>query len=335
MAAALAAGNAVVAKPAEQTPLVAFEAVRLLHEAGVPKNVLQFLPGDGARIGKVLLAHPALSGVAFTGSNETAAIINRALAARDGAIPALIAETGGMNAMIVDSSALPEQAVRDVLASAFDSAGQRCSAARLLFVQEDVADRVITMLKGAMAELKLGDPMDYATDIGPVIDEDARQVLDAHKARMTAEAKTILDMELPPDCARGTFVSPAAYEISSVSSLKREVFGPVLHVVRFAGDQLADVCTALNGTGFGLTLGVHTRIERTAAEIRRRMRVGNIYVNRNQIGAVVGAQPFGGEGLSGTGPKAGGPHYLHRFATERVCSTDTTASGGNAALMSL
>ena len=335
VAAALAAGNAVVAKPAEQTPLVAFEAVRLLHEAGVPKNVLQFLPGDGARIGKVLLAHPALSGVAFTGSNETAAIINRSLAARDGAIPALIAETGGMNAMIVDSSALPEQAVRDVLASAFDSAGQRCSAARLLFVQEDVADRVITMLKGAMAELKLGDPMDYATDIGPVIDEDARQVLDAHKARMTAEAKTILDMELPPDCAMGTFVSPAAYEISSVSSLKREVFGPVLHVVRFAGDQLADVCTALNGTGFGLTLGVHTRIERTAAEIRRRMRVGNIYVNRNQIGAVVGAQPFGGEGLSGTGPKAGGPHYLHRFATERVVSTDTTASGGNAALMSM
>ena len=335
VAAALAAGNAVVAKPAEQTPLVAFEAVRLLHEAGVPKNVLQFLPGDGARIGKVLLAHPALSGVAFTGSNETAAIINRALAARDGAIPALIAETGGMNAMIVDSSALPEQAVRDVLASAFDSAGQRCSAARLLFVQEDVADRVITMLKGAMAELKLGDPMDYATDIGPVIDEDARQVLDAHKARMTAEAKTILDMELPPDCAMGTFVSPAAYEISSVSSLKREVFGPVLHVVRFSGDKLADVCTALNGTGFGLTLGVHTRIERTAAEIRRRMRVGNIYVNRNQIGAVVGAQPFGGEGRSGTGPKAGGPHYLHRFATERVCSTDTTASGGNAALMSM
>ena len=335
VAAALAAGNAVVAKPAEQTPLVAFEAVRLLHEAGVPGNVLQFLPGDGARIGKVLLAHPALSGVAFTGSNETAAIINRALAARDGAIPALIAETGGMNAMIVDSSALPEQAVRDVLASAFDSAGQRCSAARLLFVQEDVADRVITMLKGAMAELKLGDPTDYATDIGPVIDEDARQALEAHKTRMKAEAKTILDMGLPADCASGTFVSPAAYEISSVSMLRREVFGPVLHVVRFAGDRLAEVCAALNGTGYGLTLGVHTRIERTAAEVRRRMRVGNIYVNRNQIGAVVGAQPFGGEGLSGTGPKAGGPHYLHRFATERVVSTDTTASGGNAALMSM
>jgi len=335
VAAALAAGNTVVAKPAEQTPLVAFEAVKLLHEAGIPKTVLQFLPGDGARIGKVLLAHPALSGVAFTGSNETAAIINRALAARDGAIPALIAETGGMNAMIVDSSALPEQAVRDVLASAFDSAGQRCSAARLLFVQEDVADRVITMLKGAMAELKIGDPMDYATDIGPVIDDDARQMLEAHKSRMAAEARTILDMALPADCAKGTFVSPAAYEISSVSSLTREVFGPVLHVVRFGGDRLAEVCAALNGTGYGLTLGLHTRIERTAAEVRRLMRVGNIYVNRNQIGAVVGAQPFGGEGLSGTGPKAGGPHYLHRFATERVCSTDTTASGGNAALMSM
>uniref|UniRef100_UPI00378466A5 aldehyde dehydrogenase family protein n=1 Tax=Aestuariivirga sp. TaxID=2650926 RepID=UPI00378466A5 len=229
----------------------------------------------------------------------------------------------------------PEQAVRDVLASAFDSAGQRCSAARLLFVQEDVADRVITMLKGAMAELKIGDPMDYATDIGPVIDDDARQMLEAHKARMAAEARTILDMALPADCAKGTFVSPAAYEISSVSSLTREVFGPVLHVVRFGGDRLADVCAALNGTGYGLTLGLHTRIERTAAEVRRLMRVGNIYVNRNQIGAVVGAQPFGGEGLSGTGPKAGGPHYLHRFATERVCSTDTTASGGNAALMSM
>jgi RHH-type proline utilization regulon transcriptional repressor/proline dehydrogenase/delta 1-pyrroline-5-carboxylate dehydrogenase len=315
LAAALAAGNTVIAKPAEQTPLVAFAAVRLLHEAGIPPRVLQFLPGDGARIGKVLLSHPALSGVAFTGSNETASIINRQLAARDGAIPALIAETGGMNAMIVDSSALPEQAVRDVLASAFDSAGQRCSAARLLFVQEDVATRVITMLKGAMAELRIGDPMDFATDIGPVIDEDARQVLEQHKSRMRAEARTILDMPLPASSANGTFVSPAAFEISSVSLLKREVFGPVLHVVRFAGDRIADVCAALNGTGYGLTLGLHTRIEQTAAEVRRLVRVGNIYVNRNQIGAVVGAQPFGGEGLSGTGPKAGGPHYLHRFAT--------------------
>ena len=335
IAAALAAGNTVVSKPAEQTPLVAAEAVRLLHQAGIPQAVLQLLPGDGARIGKVMLAHPALSGVAFTGSNETAAIINRSLAARDGAIPALIAETGGMNAMIVDSSALPEQAVRDVLASAFDSAGQRCSAARLLFVQEDVANRVITMLKGAMAELKVGDPMDYATDVGPVIDEDARAALEAHKARMASEARTIFDLPLPADCAKGTFVAPVAYELSSIKALKREVFGPVLHVVRFAGDRIGDVCASLNATGFGLTLGVHTRIEQTAAEVRRLVRVGNIYVNRNQIGAVVGAQPFGGEGLSGTGPKAGGPHYLTRFATERVCSTDTTASGGNAALMSM
>ncbi len=335
MAAALAAGNAVVAKPAEQTPLVAHEAVKLLHLAGVPPSVLHFLPGDGALIGKTLLAHPALSGVAFTGSNETASLINRALAARDGAFVSLIAETGGMNAMIVDSSALPEQAVRDVLASAFDSAGQRCSAARLLFVQEDVAPRVIPMLRGAMAELRIGDPLDYATDIGPVIDAEAREKLNAHKAQMAKQAKTILDLTLPVGSGHGTFISPAAYELESIASLKREVFGPVLHVVRFAGDRIAEVCAALNATGFGLTLGLHTRIESTVNEVRSLVRVGNMYVNRNQIGAVVGAQPFGGEGLSGTGPKAGGGHYMHRFATERVCSTDTTASGGNAALMSM
>jgi RHH-type proline utilization regulon transcriptional repressor/proline dehydrogenase/delta 1-pyrroline-5-carboxylate dehydrogenase len=335
VAAGLASGNAVIAKPAEQTPLIAYEAVKLLHQAGVPPDVLHYLPGDGARIGKILLAHPALSGVAFTGSNETAAIINRAIAARDGAILPLIAETGGMNAMIVDSSALPEQAVRDVLASAFDSAGQRCSAARVLFVQEDVAGRIIPMLEGAMTELAIGDPLDYATDVGPVIDEDARRALRDHKDRMAKEAKTILDMPLPSSTRAGTFVAPAAYEIPSISLLKREVFGPILHVVRFAGDRLAEVCDAINATGFGLTLGLHTRIETTVDEVRARIRVGNMYVNRNQIGAVVGVQPFGGEGLSGTGPKAGGPHYLHRFATERVCSIDTTASGGNAALMSM
>ncbi len=335
VAAALAAGNAVIAKPAEQTPLVAFEAVKLLHRAGIPPGILHFLPGDGARIGKTLLAHPALSGVAFTGSNETAAIINRALAQRDGAFVSLIAETGGMNAMIVDSSALPEQAVRDVLASAFDSAGQRCSAARLLFVQDDVADRIIPMLLGSMEELRMGNPFEYTTDVGPVIDAEARDRLNAHKSQMAAQAKTILDLPLPADCQHGTFVSPAAYELQSIAALKREVFGPILHVVRFAGNRIAEVCDALNATGFGLTLGLHTRIETTVAEVRRRVRVGNMYVNRNQIGAVVGAQPFGGEGLSGTGPKAGGAHYLHRFATERVCSTDTTASGGNAALMSM
>jgi RHH-type proline utilization regulon transcriptional repressor/proline dehydrogenase/delta 1-pyrroline-5-carboxylate dehydrogenase len=335
VAAALAAGNSVVAKPAEQTPLVAFAAVKLLHQAGVPGEVLHLVPGDGGRIGKLVLAHSAVSGVAFTGSNDTAAIINRALAAREGAIPALIAETGGMNAMIVDSSALPEQAVRDVLASAFDSAGQRCSAARILFVQDDIAGRVIPMLKGAMAELKVGDPLDYATDVGPVIDEEAKSNLEAHKTRMAQEAKTILDLPLSSETKSGTFVAPAAYELNSIQTLKREVFGPVLHVVQFAGDRIAEVCDAINGTGFGLTLGLHTRIESTVEEVRSRVRVGNMYVNRNQIGAVVGAQPFGGEGLSGTGPKAGGPHYLHRFATERVCSTDTTASGGNAALMSM
>ena len=335
VAAALAAGNAVIAKPAEQTPLVAFEAVKLLHTAGVPPEVLHFLPGDGARLGKVLLAHPALSGVAFTGSNETAAVINRSLAARSGAILPLIAETGGMNAMIVDSSALPEQAVRDVLSSAFDSAGQRCSAARLLFVQDDIAERIIAMLKGAMQELSIGDPMDYTTDIGPVIDEEARSALARHKQRMAHESKTIIDLPLPEATSEGTFASPAAYELASIKILEREIFGPILHVVRFAGDRLAEVCDAINATGYGLTLGLHTRIESTVDEVRSRIRAGNMYVNRNQIGAVVAAQPFGGEGLSGTGPKAGGPHYLLRFATERVCSVDITASGGNAALMSM
>jgi RHH-type proline utilization regulon transcriptional repressor/proline dehydrogenase/delta 1-pyrroline-5-carboxylate dehydrogenase len=333
--AALAAGNAVIAKPAEQTPLVAFEAVKLLHAAGVPPEVLHFLPGDGARLGKILLAHPALSGVAFTGSNDTAGIINRTLADRKGAILPFIAETGGMNAMIVDSSALPEQAVRDVLASAFDSAGQRCSAARILFVQDDIAGRVIPMLKGAMEELTIGDPMDYSTDIGPVIDEEARGSLNRHKQRMAREAKIIIDLPLPEATTHGTFVSPAAYELSSIKILEREIFGPILHVVRFPGDRLADVCDAVNATGYGLTLGLHTRIESTVDEVRSRIRVGNTYVNRNQIGAVVAAQPFGGEGLSGTGPKAGGPHYLLRFATEHVCSIDITASGGNAALMSM
>ena len=298
-------------------------------------GALALLPGDGATVGGPLMADKRIAGVAFTGSNDTASIINRALAARDGAIVPLIAETGGMNAMIVDSSALPEQAVRDLVASAFDSAGQRCSAARVLFVQEDIAKRLLPMLTGAMEELRIGDPLDYATDVGPVIDEDARKMLDGHKTRMKAEAKTLIDLPLPAATKGGTFVSPAAYELPNLKTLKREVFGPVLHVVRFKGDKLGEVCEAINDTGYGLTLGLHTRIEQTVEEVRQRMRVGNFYVNRNQIGAVVGAQPFGGEGLSGTGPKAGGPHYLYRFATERVVSIDTTASGGNAALMSM
>jgi RHH-type proline utilization regulon transcriptional repressor/proline dehydrogenase/delta 1-pyrroline-5-carboxylate dehydrogenase len=335
IAAALAAGNTVLAKPAEQTPLVAFEAVRLLHRAGVPGDVLHLLPGDGARIGGRLLRDKRAAGVAFTGSNETAAIINRSLAGREGAIIPLIAETGGMNAMIVDSSALPEQAVRDVVASAFDSAGQRCSAARILFVQDDISERVIAMLKGTMAELRVGDPLEYSTDVGPVIDEEARASLETHKGKMRKAARTIIDLPLGDEHARGSFISPAAFEIENLKLLEREVFGPILHVLRFASDRLDEVCEQINRTGYGLTLGLHTRIESTINEVQSRVKVGNMYVNRNQIGAVVGSQPFGGEGLSGTGPKAGGPHYLYRFATERVLSVDTTASGGNAALMSM
>ena len=336
VAAALAAGNTVIAKPAEQTPLIAFEAVKILHRAGVPGAALQLLPGDGSRIGKHLLASPELAGVAFTGSNDTAAIINRALARRDGPIVPFIAETGGMNAMIVDSSALPEQAVRDVLASAFDSAGQRCSAARILFVQDDIADRVITMTCGAMAELAIGNPFDFATDVGPVIDAEAKKVLEAHKQKMKAAARrTLIDLKLPKECENGTFVAPAAYELDDISDLEREVFGPVLHVVRYGAGRIDQVCDAINATGFGLTAGLHTRIESVVDQVRARLKVGNMYVNRNQIGAVVGAQPFGGERLSGTGPKAGGPRYLNRFAVERAIAIDTTASGGNAALMSL
>jgi RHH-type transcriptional regulator, proline utilization regulon repressor / proline dehydrogenase / delta 1-pyrroline-5-carboxylate dehydrogenase len=257
------------------------------------------------------------------------------LANRDGAIPVLIAETGGMNAMIVDSSALPEQAVRDVVTSAFDSAGQRCSAARILFVQNDIADHVIDMLQGAMRELKIGNPLEYTTDIGPVIDAEAKAKLDDHKKAMADVGHVIFDTQIPNECLLGTYVGPAAYELPSIDVLKREVFGPILHVVRYEGGKLNDVCEAINAKGFGLTLGLHTRIESVVTQVRTRIKVGNIYVNRNQIGAVVGAQPFGGEGLSGTGPKAGGPNYLKRFAVERVCSVDTTASGGNAALLSI
>jgi len=335
MSAGLAAGNSVLAKPAEQTPLVAYEAVKLLHQAGVPAEVLSLLPGDGARIGAKLLQHPNLGGVAFTGSTQTAHIINRTLASREGAILPLIAETGGMNAMIVDSSALPEQAVRDLILSAFDSAGQRCSAARILFVQEDAAKRTIDMLCGAASELKIGDPLDYSTDVGPVIDDEARDRLNAHKARMSHEAKMLIDLPMPGECEGGTFVTPAIYELPSLAPLHEEVFGPCLHVVKYKADKLDQVCQALNAMGYGLTLGVHSRVEDTIEQIQRQVRVGNMYVNRNQIGAVVGSQPFGGEGLSGTGPKAGGPHYLAQFATERVLSVDTTASGGNAALMSM
>jgi RHH-type proline utilization regulon transcriptional repressor/proline dehydrogenase/delta 1-pyrroline-5-carboxylate dehydrogenase len=333
IAGALAAGNAVVAKPAEQTPLVAARAVRLMHQAGIPPDVLHLLPGRGETVGAALVNDPRVAGVAFTGGTETGIAINRALATRDGPIVKLIAETGGLNAMIVDSSALPEQVVDDALSSAFDSAGQRCSALRVLFLQEDVAEETLRMLIGAARELKIGDPFDYATDVGPVIDEEARATLEAHKACMRKEARELRDLPLGAELAHGTYVAPAIYEIPSISVLKREVSGPILHVVRFAGNRLGEVCESINATGYGLTLGLHSRIKATADFVAKRVKVGNMYVNRNQIGAVVGVQPFGGEGLSGTGPKAGGPHYLQAFAVERVRSTDLTASGGNASLL--
>jgi len=335
VAAALAAGNSVIAKPAEQTTLVAFAATKLLHEAGVPEEVLQFLPGDGATVGAGLTRDARVAGVAFTGSNETAWAINRTLAARNAPIATLIAETGGQNALIADSSSLPEQVVKDAVASAFDSAGQRCSAARVLFVQDDIADKVMHMLAGAMDELVIGDPGLLSTDVGPVIDEDAQRGLEAHAARMDTEARLIHIAALPEAAAHGCFVAPRAYELKSLSQLDREVFGPILHVLRWKADQLDGVIADINGTGFGLTLGIHSRIDATVEHIAKHVRVGNCYVNRNQIGAVVGVQPFGGEGLSGTGPKASGPHYLARFATERTLTINTTAAGGNASLLTL
>ena len=265
-----------------------------------------------------------------------ACAINRALAARDAAIGVLIAETGGQNALIGDSSALPEQLVKDALASAFTSAGQRCSAARVLFVQEDIADKVVAMLAGAMAELKVGDPGLLSTDIGPVIDTDALCTLDAHATRMRGEARLIAQAQLDPEAtAHGSFFAPSAWEIDSIERLQKEVFGPALHVVRWKADELDKVIDAINATGYGLTLGIHSRIDETIERIVSRARVGNAYVNRNQIGAVVGVQPFGGQGLSGTGPKAGGPHYLPRFATEKTVTINTTAAGGNASLLTM
>ncbi len=335
VAAALAAGNAVVAKPAEQTPLVAAAAVRLLHEAGIPGDVLHLLPGTGETVGARLIADPRVAGVAFTGSTETARSINLALAHRPGPIVPLIAETGGQNAMIVDSSALAEQVVADVLTSAFESAGQRCSSLRLLYVQADIADRLLAMLAGAMAELTIGDPALLATDIGPVIDDDARDALEQHAVRMAREGRLLYQCALPHGIDRGTFFAPRAFEIDSARRLDHEVFGPILHVVRWPADRLDQVLDEIDATGYALTLGIHSRIDENVRRILARLRVGNSYVNRNMIGAVVGVQPFGGERLSGTGPKAGGPRYLHRFATERTIATDTTAAGGNATLLSL
>ena len=336
VSAALAAGNSVIAKPAEQTNLIGHAAVKLLHEAGVPEAVLQFLPGDGATVGAALTQDPRVAGVAFTGSTDTARAINRALAGREsGPIATLIAETGGQNAFIADSSALPEQLVKDAMGSAFTSAGQRCSAARVLFVQDDIADKVMTMLAGAMDELKIGDPGLLSTDVGPVIDADALKILDDHAARMAKEARLIKQANAGEDTAHGTFFAPRAWELTSLDQLHKEIFGPALHVVRWKADQLDAVIDQINATGYGLTLGVHSRIDETIDRIAARVKVGNVYVNRNQIGAVVGVQPFGGQGLSGTGPKAGGPHYLPRFATEKTVTVNTTAAGGNASLLTL
>lgn len=335
IAASLAAGNAVLAKPAQQTPLIAHLAVTLFHQAGVPKEVLHLVPGKGSEIGQFLIEHPKIAGVCFTGSTETAWHINQSLAKKRGTIVPFIAETGGQNVMIIDSSALPEQVVNDIITSSFQSAGQRCSALRVAFIQDDIADKVIDMLKGAMDELDIGDTRHLKTDIGPVIDANAQKTLLEHAEKMTQTAKLIHKATLSPDCVKGHFVAPHAFEISDLSVLEKEVFGPILHIIRFKSDQLPNVVESINKTGYGLTLGIQTRIQTTMDYIRDHAKVGNMYVNRNMIGAVVGVQPFGGEGLSGTGPKAGGPHALFRHATERTYTVNTTAIGGNTSLVTM
>jgi RHH-type proline utilization regulon transcriptional repressor/proline dehydrogenase/delta 1-pyrroline-5-carboxylate dehydrogenase len=330
LTAALAAGNSVVAKPAEQTPLIAFEAVKLLHLAGVPADALHLVPGDG-KVGGLLTGHANVAGVAFTGSTEVARLIHRALAAKDGPIAALIAETGGINAMIVDATALPEQVCDDVIASAFRSAGQRCSALRLLCLQDDVAERVLEMVVGAARELSLGDPRDTATQVGPVIEPQAKATLERWIADMHGDLRFRWDGPLPPG---GNFVAPAILELDRADELKEEVFGPVLHVVRWRTDEFDRLLAHLSANGTALTLGIHSRIDSTVARVLARLPHGNVYVNRNMIGAVVGSQPFGGSGLSGTGPKAGGPNYVRRFALEQAVTVNTAASGGNATLLS-
>jgi RHH-type proline utilization regulon transcriptional repressor/proline dehydrogenase/delta 1-pyrroline-5-carboxylate dehydrogenase len=333
--AALAAGNSVVAKPAEPTPLVAARLISLLHEAGVPPSACHLTPSPGAAFGAVAFAHPALAGVAMTGSTATALRINRALAARNGPIVPLIAETGGLNAMIVDSTALPEQVVDDVVNSAFLSAGQRCSALRLLFLQEEIADGVLEMIAGAMDELRIGNPARLDTDLGPVITATAARGLENHIERMRKEATIIKACALDQACDHGNFFAPHLIELKNASQLTREEFGPILHVVRYRSRDIHDVIHAIRNTQYGLTLGVQTRLESFWRQIFERTGCGNTYVNRNMIGAVVGVQPFGGNGLSGTGPKAGGPHYVARFANERTLTVNTTATGGNASLLNL
>ena len=326
IAAALVTGNTVIAKPAEQTPLIAARAVALLRDAGIPEDVIQLLPGDGPSVGAPLTADPRIAGVCFTGSTEVAKIIEKQLAETAAPDAMLIAETGGLNAMVVDSTALPEQAVRDVLASSFQSAGQRCSALRLLYVQKDVEKKVMEMLEGAMDALSVGDPWSIATDVGPVIDEEAKRSIGDYVAAMEKKGKLVARIKAPKD---GLFVAPAVLRVNGIADMEREVFGPVLHVATFEADEIGDVIAAVNRKGFGLTFGLHTRIEGRVQEFVDGVHAGNIYVNRNQIGAVVGSQPFGGEGLSGTGPKAGGPHYLRRF--RKAPRPDVQAAGGKPA----
>ncbi len=333
--AALVAGNAVIAKPAEQTPLIAARAVELMLQAGIPPGVIHLLPGTGAEVGAALVDDERVAGVAFTGSTATARKINQQLAQRPGAIAPLIAETGGLNVMIVDATALPEQVVDDVVTSAFQSAGQRCSALRVMYLQEDIADSVIAMLAGAMRELQLGDPAALATDIGPVIDLAARHKLECHQARMQREGTLLAKCELDERHVQGNFVAPQVYEIERLSQLEEEVFGPILHIIRYKVADLPEVLEEINASGFGLTLGIHSRIDGFAREVFRQTRVGNTYINRNMVGAVVGVNPFGGQGLSGTGPKAGGPNYLLRFATEKTRTDNIVARGGNTQLFNL
>ena len=325
--AALMAGNSVIAKPAEQTPQIGLMAIDILHRAGVPKDVVQIVVGDGD-LGARLVAHRDVAGVAFTGSTDVARLINRSLAAKDGPIVPLIAETGGQNAMVVDSSALPEQVIDDVMISAFGSAGQRCSALRVLYLQQDIADPILKLLQGAMALLRVGDPRDITTDVGPVIDADAKAAILKHRTYLNGFAKFIAEAPVPPELT-DSFVSPVAYEIDSLERLTGEVFGPVLHIIRYAPGDIDKVIADINKTGFGLTFGVHSRLQQKFDSLPDRIKAGNIYINRSMIGAVVGVQPFGGQGLSGTGPKAGGPHYLTQFATEQAISVNTMATGGN------
>ncbi|MDY0029697.1 MAG: L-glutamate gamma-semialdehyde dehydrogenase [Pseudobdellovibrionaceae bacterium] len=332
VSAALAAGNCVIAKPAEQTPRIAKFAVDLLHKAGIPEKALQIMVGDG-ELGAKLVAHKDVAGVAFTGSTAVAQIINRTLAEKVGPIVPLIAETGGQNAMIVDSTALPEQVVDDVILSAFGSAGQRCSALRVLYLQDETADKIIELLKGAMLQVKVGTATDPSSDISQIIDEEAQSNLERHITYLDSFARKIA--EIPTDSAlKGTYFAPRAYEIDNISRLSGEVFGPILHIIRYRAENFETVIHDINSTGFGLTFGVHSRLERRFVELSDKIKAGNIYINRSMIGAVVGVQPFGGQGLSGTGPKAGGPHYLHRFAIEQSVSDNITASGGNLALIS-